>query len=183
MNLLLQDEDTYSRLLGNPMFKCRKALEQTVHLGMKRNVLNKKEAKYLIPESCRTPILYSLPKMHKDKTNPPPRQIVNGTIEWDSLMARMGQYIDYYLQLTVRKTQAYLRDTKQMLQILEDIPRGEGPWWMATGDVSSLYTVILHHQACEAVKWGLRKHTTLPCVQRKYLVKCLDFCLKNSYFW
>lgn len=47
MNSLLQDEDTYSCLLGNPIFKCRKALEQTVHLGLKINILTKKEAKNL----------------------------------------------------------------------------------------------------------------------------------------
>lgn len=73
-------------------------------------------------------------------------------------------------------------DTKHMLQTIERIPKEEGPWIMDMVDVSSLYTIIFHHQACD-VKWGLRTHTTLPCVQRKYLVKCLDFCLKNSYFW
>lgn len=166
MNILLQDENTYHKLLGNSMFKCRKALEQIVHLGLKREILNKKEAKYLIPEFCRTPIIYSVPKIHKDGNNPPLRPIVNGI---DFLTARMGEYINHYLQLGVKGTQAYLRDTKEMLQILEDIPVTETLWIMATADVSSLYTIIPHHLACEAVKWGLGKHTTLPCVQKKIL--------------
>lgn len=176
MNLLLEDANTYNRLLGNPMFKYRKALEQTVHLGLKRNILDKREAQYLVLKSCRKPILYSLPKIHKDSDNPPPRPIVNGI---DSLTARMGQYIDYYLQPAVQDTIAYLRDTKHMLQYLEDILKEDGSFWLATADVSLLYTIILHHQVCEAMKWGLRKHSKLPCTQRKYLVKCLDFCLKN----
>lgn len=71
MVLLLQDEITYNRLLGNPMFKCRRALEQIVHLGLKRDILIKKEEKYLSPESCRTPILYYVLKIHKDNINPP----------------------------------------------------------------------------------------------------------------
>lgn len=54
---------------------------------------------------------------------------------------------------------------------------------MATIDVSLLYTIIEHHQACDSVKWALRKHSTLPCKQRKYLIRCLDLCLKNNYFW
>lgn len=46
-----------------------------------------------------------------------------------------------------------------MLQIIEDLPKEEEPWIIATADVSSLYTIIFHHQACKAVKWGLRKNT------------------------
>lgn len=180
MNKLLEDRDTYALLPSNPIFKCRKALEQVIHLGLKKNILNKKEAKYLIPESCRTPVLYSMPKIHKDNMNPPPRPIVNGI---DSLTARIGQYLDNYLQPVVKQTTAYLRDTKQVLQLIEELPKGDTPWILATADVASLYTIIQHYQACEATKWGLRKYSTLSCFQRKYLIKCLDFCLKNSYFW
>lgn len=77
----------------------------------------------------------------------------------DSLTSRMGQYIDHYLQ------PAYLRDTKQMLQMIEDIPREEGPWILATADVSSLYTIIFHPQACKAAKWGLRTHHVTLCTK------------------
>lgn len=72
MKNLLKDEKTYTKLPSNPVFRRRKELELVVHLGMKRNIFNKKEAKYLIPEACRTPIIYSLPKIHIDKENPPP---------------------------------------------------------------------------------------------------------------
>ena len=69
-----------------------------------------------------------------------------------------------------------------MLSLLES--RNDiGPLLMATADVSSLYTIIPHFLACEATKWGLRRHSNLPCIQRKYIVKCLDFCLKHSHFW
>lgn len=79
----------------------------------------------------------------------------------------------YYLQPALKNTKAYL----------EELPKDRGPWILATANVSSLYTIIFHHQACKATKSGLRKYPELPCPQRKYLVKCLDFCLKNSYFW
>lgn len=173
---LLDDHNTYCTLPNNPIFKWRKELELVVHLGLKKGILNKKEAKYLIPEACMTPIIYALPKMHEDKIDPPLRPIVNGI---ESITARMGECIDRYLQPAVQNTKAYLKDTKEMLQTLEK-RIDTGPLLMATADVSSLYTIIPHRLACEATKWGRRKHTKLPCIQRKFLVKCLDFCLKHS---
>lgn len=103
-------------LPNNPIFEWRKELEQVVHLRLKREVLDKKEARYLIPEACRTPIIYAQPKIHKDKIDPPLRPIVNGI---KSITARLGQYIDRYLQPAVQKNRAYLKDTKDMLNLLE----------------------------------------------------------------
>lgn len=42
MKNLLEDDSTYSRLLNNPMFKYRNALEQVVHFGLKKNILKKR---------------------------------------------------------------------------------------------------------------------------------------------
>lgn len=67
---LLEDPNTYCILPSNPIFKWRTKLEQVAHLGLKKKILDKKEARYLIPEACRTPIIYALPKIHKDKTDP-----------------------------------------------------------------------------------------------------------------
>lgn len=74
----MQDETTYLKLLNNPIIKYKKELEKMVHLGTKMDILNKKEAKYLNPESCRIPVIYTIPKIHKDKENPQGRPIVNG---------------------------------------------------------------------------------------------------------
>lgn len=66
LNRQLYDKTTYEKLLGNPTMKYKKELEQIVHLGTKKDILNKKEGKYLIPESCRIPVIYTIPKIHKD---------------------------------------------------------------------------------------------------------------------
>lgn len=119
-------------------------------------------------------------EIQKNQENPPGRPIGNGI---NSLTARMGQYIDYFIQPAIQQTTLYVRDTKHVLQLLEDIAVLEGRTLMATVDVSSLYTIIKHHQACEATKWALRKYSTIKCTQRKFLIKCLEFLLKNNYFW
>lgn len=83
---LLEDSDTYSTLPSNPIF-----IEKRVGTGCpfrtEKDIINKKEARYLITEACRTPIIYALPKIHKDNTNPPLRPIVNGI---ESITARIG---------------------------------------------------------------------------------------------
>ena len=91
INRQLQDKDTYTKLLSNPTNQYKKELEKLIHLGIKKEILNKKESQYLIPETCRIPIIYTVPKIHKDKINPPGRPIVNGI---ESLTARMGEYLD-----------------------------------------------------------------------------------------
>lgn len=62
--------------------------------------MNKKETKYLQPNVCRIPFIYTLPKIHKDKIKPPGRLIVNGI---NSVGARIGEYIDWFLQPVVKK--------------------------------------------------------------------------------
>lgn len=178
--LKLQDEDTYVKLLGNPTREFKKQLESVVNLGIKKEILNKKESKYLIPESCRIPIIYTIPKTHKNHEQSLGRPIVNGI---GSLTSRMEEYIDYFLQPAVQNTRAYLKDTKHALQLLDLVPVLEGRTLLATADVSSLYTIVQHHEACAVTKWLLRIYSTFICKQRKFLIKCLDLCLKHSYFW
>lgn len=61
------------------------------------------------------PIIYSLPKIHKDKENPPGRPIINGI---GSVCSRLGQYIDWFLQPQVKKAKAFFKDTKHIIQLL-----------------------------------------------------------------
>lgn len=125
-------------------------------------------------------MIYTVPKIHKNKENPPGRPIVNGI---NSVTARLGEYIDNFIQPAIQCTTAYLKDTKHVLQLLDSPMVLEGRTLLATADVSSLYTIIQHHQACEATKWVLKHFTRLHHTQRKYLIKCIDFSLKNNYFW
>lgn len=72
--------------------------------------------------------------MHKDSVNPPGRPIVNGI---DLVLLRLGQYIDTILIPMVTYTEEFLKDTKHIIQILENLK----------ADVSSLYTIISHEDA------------------------------------
>ena len=75
---LLADVDTYHLLPGDPLTKLKAEMTSWVNDGASRSLLTKKEALYLVPKVPRTPVLYILPKIHKNRTNPPGRPIISG---------------------------------------------------------------------------------------------------------
>lgn len=179
MNRILSDNSTYQMLSTDPSKVFRKELDLIIKHGVDSKFLNKQEAKYLIPTVSRTPVIYYLPKIHKDSSNPPGRPIVSGI---ESLTSRLGEYIDLHLQPLVKKTRAYLKDTKHTLQLIKELNM-ENDIIMATGDVSSLYTNIDHEGALEAVKWALDKEEGIDKGLCGFILKCLDFCLHHNFFW
>lgn len=102
LNRQLSDEDIYQKLPSNPTMRYGKGLARVIQKGCQKGLLNKREEKYLQPNMCRIPVIYTLPKIHKDKNKPPGRPIVNGI---QSVGARIGEYIDWFLQPVVKKKQ------------------------------------------------------------------------------
>lgn len=135
----------------------------------KKGILDKKEYRYLIPEAPKLPVIYQLPKIHKDTENPPGRPIISGI---DSLFSQIGEYLDVYLQPLVKKYPAYLKDSKQLINLLKNLPQEEEVI-LATIDVESLYTNINQKDAISAVKWALEDQQTMKEDQKKFLLKLL----------
>lgn len=140
MNRILEDKNTYQVLKSDPSRQFKAELESVIVYGKDKELLNKHEEKYLVPTASRIPVIYYLPKIHKDKINPPGRPIVSGI---ESLTSRLGEYIDIHIQPLVRNTQAFLQDTKHTLQLLKGCMVSQN-MVMATGDVALLYTNIDH---------------------------------------
>lgn len=88
-------------------------MESIIQYGADHKLLSRHEAKYLVPAASKIPVIYYLPKIHKNSSNPPGRPIVSGI---ESLTFRLGEYIDLHLQPLVKSTQAFLKDTKHTLQ-------------------------------------------------------------------
>lgn len=178
---MLSDESTYVKFSSDPTFAYQKDLQRLVDLGFSKKVLNKKENKFLAPSFCRIPTIYTLPKVHKDPKNSPARPIVNSI---GSVTARLGQYLDTFLQASVLRTKAYLKDTKNLLQIISEIDlSGKQDVFLVTTDVSSLYTIIQHDDALLALNWALSQKDDIPFEQKVFLKQALDFCLSHNYFF
>lgn len=66
------------------------------------------EKQELMNDSPRIPILYLIPKIHKDLNRPPGRPIVSGV---ESIFSPLAIYVDDYLQEVVKELPKCLRDT------------------------------------------------------------------------
>lgn len=80
--------------------------------------MNKKEARYLIPDAPRIPVIYQIPKIYKSRFKPPGRPIVSGI---DSLFSRLGEYLDFFLKPLSQEFPVYLKDSKELINLLKKI--------------------------------------------------------------
>lgn len=177
----LNDNNTYLKLSSNPTREYKRDLSSLIQKGINKNILSKKESRYLVPDTCRVPIIYTIPKIHKNAEAPPGRPIINGI---QSINARLGEYVDKFLQPLVPNTKAYLRDTKHLLQILKSLTLDpNGRYLLATADVASLYTIIEHSDAIEASKWAMDSFSHLISKQKRFLLRSLAFGIQHNYFW
>lgn len=108
MHRQLANTTTYKPLQSNPTKKLKTGLIDWVKKGLNKKILDKKEAKYLIPHTPKISVMYIVPKVHKSKDNPPGRPI----IRIDSQFSRVGEYLDIYLQPLVMQGNAYLKDSR-----------------------------------------------------------------------
>ena len=92
-------------------------------------------ADYLILETPRTPNLYLLPKIHKNKIPPPGRPIVSAN---GCPSERISQFVDHFIQALVPKLPSY---STHLINLLKDL-RLPGNAILASLDVTSLYTNI-----------------------------------------
>lgn len=141
-------------------------------------ILNRKEKEHLVPLAPRLPIIYSLLKIHKTLTNPPGWPIISII---DSITSRVGKYIDFYLQPLVMDTPSFIKDTKHVINILNDID-WQSTYLLVMTDVGSLYTSIPHHLGYEAVQHFLRQDPTTTTTQGNFVLELLNFKMTHNYF-
>ncbi|XP_073465174.1 NACHT, LRR and PYD domains-containing protein 3-like [Aquarana catesbeiana] len=122
---LLGDKVTYKKLGVDPTEAYRTQLNALVEWGHQIKALNDKEKRYLVPSICRIPIIYTLPKIHKNAQTPPARPIVNGI---GSVTARMvskkdiekfRRQLSAYDDPSLRRIYEYYRD--DLIYILENV--------------------------------------------------------------
>jgi hypothetical protein len=149
-----------------------------------KNVLPNYVLKYVAPHNPpRTPIFYFNPKTHKDQTPPPPRPIISAC---DSPSANISKFLTKILTPLAANQSTYLKDSKHLLQILENLEPPRGNFFLVTADVKSLYTNIPNEEGIEAVLTSMEDNPKLlpPFAPKsKQIVKnFLHFVLKENYF-
>uniref|UniRef100_A0A8C5MHD2 Reverse transcriptase domain-containing protein n=1 Tax=Leptobrachium leishanense TaxID=445787 RepID=A0A8C5MHD2_9ANUR len=178
-NRILNDENTYRKLNKNPGKDIQDKFVQYLEEGHVLGILNDQEFRYLKIEHPKIPVFYFLPKIHKDLFKPPGRPIISGI---GSVSSRLSEYIDHQLQPFVINTTAHLKNTTEILNILNYI-KWEDDLLLVTSDVQSLYTIIPHRNGLEATEHFLKKGEILQPEQIVFILEGIRLILENNYFY
>lgn len=82
--------------------------------------------------------IYQISKVHKNREWPPGRPIISGI---NSLYARVGEYLDLFLQPLAANGKYFLKDSKDTIASLQNVQVGDATILVPV-DVESLYTNI-----------------------------------------
>ncbi|XP_073433457.1 uncharacterized protein [Dendrobates tinctorius] len=175
----LSDVTTYRPIPTNPIYSIERKIDNLINFHLNLGTIDSKLAEYLHKQSPITPVIYILPKIHKNLEKPPGRPIVAST---DSILSPLSITLEKILTPLVPKIPSYLKDTGDFLnhvRTLHDIPSF---CLLASLDVNSLYTSIDHDLGIEAVRWFLDLQSSLSEPQKLFCTDTLKLVLNNNYF-
>ena len=95
----------------------------------------------------------------------------------------ISEYLDAVLQPLVQLLPTYVKDSTNVLNLIEDINQNQNfePKYLFTMDVTSLYTCIPHSDGLKALKHFLSKRTT-PDPPTDTLIRLAELVLNKSNF-
>ena len=179
----LNDSRFYTKLDHDPNEQYRQDINQFLHTMLEDGEFDISVYDYLImgKDQIRTPILYLLPKLHKQQVPVPGRPVVS---QINSPTSKIAHFVDHFLNPCANTKPSYIKDTTHFLNILENLgPLPDGAW-LVTMDVTSLYTCINHDSGIAAARDAL--YEARPNLHVKpsntNLLQLLEFVLtKNSF--
>ncbi len=141
--------------------------------------ITEKTYRYLSTNNDRTALLYLLPKIHKNATNPPGRPIVSGN---DCPTEKISQMLDIILQPFVPKIKSYIKDTSDFIRKLKKLRKLPPNAWLIIADVQSLYTKIPHDEGKAAAEKALNSRDPQQNPSTASLMDLLDLVLTCNNF-
>lgn len=180
--VILQDANNYEKLDKNPTAKIEAKTKQIFRQTC-RDKLPESLLKDLTPAHSRTPVLYGLPKDHKE--NVPLRPIVSAcggpTEKTAWLLDRILTQLLTYVPAHLRNTEDYLNRMKTRYPEYQ-LPQNAIVFSM---DVVNLYGSIPIDEAVEAVKDLVREHENdidLFDLSPNDIARLLTHCLDSNCF-
>ncbi|CAH2330005.1 Hypothetical predicted protein, partial [Pelobates cultripes] len=94
----------------------------------------------------------------------------------------LAQWLDYLFKDTVVKLPTCIKDTPDLLKLLDTINLPNTTTLLVTCDVKSLYTIIPHLDGIEAMRKVLQDSTTYTGPPIEYVMEILEAVLTLNYF-
>jgi hypothetical protein len=139
MNTMLADPITYTEIPNINLKEAKSQIDEIIDHLFDVDFISKRQKQFLNRCTPKIPILYGLPKIHKN--NCPLRPIVS---QIDSPAYKLNKYLDYLLTTAEKCIPNLLQDTTRFLQILNTLEPVPENSILFTIDVTSLYTVLPH---------------------------------------
>ena len=183
----LNNENNYVRLSEDP----------TVTIAEKSNsIVENLKSEDIIDENCRrwatiqsdqvrTHTFYHLPKIHKDRVNPPGRPIVSGV---GGPTENLSKLVDHWLQPLVHSLPSFIKDTTHFLHIVEEwkqtlcpLPPGA---LIVTIDVVGLYANIPHDEVEISLRQAVtnNRHLIPEALPADRVIDIVNHVLHNNVF-
>ena len=196
---VIMDTEIYKaecfRQLNNPKFykqlpkDITHQVEDRIRIHLKRlliyDEIEEDTYNYLVPHRSRPARFYILPKIYKNKDNPPGRPIVSAS---SHPTERISEFVDYQLNPLVPKLPSDIKDTTHFLQKLDSLPELPNGCLLVTLDVSSLYTNIPHKEGIHACRKALESRTNTRlktesiCDLIRMILTMNNFEFENDYY-
>lgn len=158
----------YRSLDNNPTTDIALLSNELVERLFSQNLIDEACRKWAVvdPEQVRTHQFYHLPKVHKDRTQPPGRPIVSGV---GGPTEKISKLLDHFLQPIVQNLPSYIQDTTHFLRIVEEWNERYSPLpphaQLVTIDVVGLYSNIPHDEVALSLRESLanNRHLVSSC--------------------
>lgn len=175
----------YERLRSNPTDKYKKEIQTVLTSLLDSGEITKNEYDFMKVDHPVTPVIYILPKIHKNLEKPPGRPIIAGI---GSLTEKISTFIDFFLKPHVVTLPSFIKDSMDLIKLLKDIHLPANIM-LATFDVESLYTNIPHDGGISAIEFFLSAYhetrtPSVECIKRltEIVLTRNFFMFKNDFF-
>ena len=197
--VVVQDFDAYvegaNQLLSNPLHYQKIRADPTLKIARESNrifdLLHHSDAiddrtfqwAKIDPHEVQTQYFYTLPKIHKDSTNPPGRPIVSCL---RGPTVSLSKLVDSWLIDIVPTLPSYIQDSTHFLQTLDRWNHLYAPFptntFLVTMDVTSLYTNIPHPELEEAIVEAVNQNPDPLRPPLNLILQAMRHVLRNNVF-
>lgn len=98
------------------------------------------------------------------------------------MLEPIGKYIDFFIKDFVPIQETYVRDSMYMINLVDGQPYNHETDWLATLDISSLYTNIPQEESILIIEQLLETRTRPIQVPTSFIVSLLRIALQFNYF-
>lgn len=175
---MLGDADTYRQLSCDPTNIFQQQLKTLLNEGVEMGALTNTDAEKMFIQCPIIPIFHSLPKVHKGVFPPPLRPIVAGI---GSLGERLSAWVDAHLQPLISITPSFIKDTKDLVTILDGQSWDTNYCWVSC-DVVALYPSMLHDWVLITLRLYLNTYSSYSNILKEFLVMATQWLLSHNFF-